>query len=178
MNKKGVGQLILFSMIIGAVIVIGLFIAIFYYAFTSVSDVVFPAIKEIGMVGETSNVSAYATTVIAPFEILLSSFKWFGGLMYALAIFGLIGLAVTFRLTMSKVFIVFFLALAILLIIVSILISNTYEELYTNNDDVGLKLQEQVLLSFLILNSPMIFTIVIFVSGIILFSGIGEETLQ
>ena len=92
-----------------------------------------------------------------------------------IAIIGLFGLAVTYRMTMNRLFIAIFFALAILLIIMSILMSNIYEDIYTGTDEFGTKMKEQTMMSYLILHSPMVFTVVIFISGIVLFSGIRQE---
>jgi len=65
----------------------------------------------------------------------------------------------------------FFISLMFILIISSIYISNIYEEFYNENTDVGTRLQEHVLLSWLILYSPMIMCVLGFIGGIIMFTG-------
>ena len=65
--------------------------------------------------------------------------------------------------------------LMILMTIGSIVISNIYEDIYNGDDELGSRLRDQKILSFLMLNSPVIFTAVIFISGVILFTGINDE---
>jgi len=74
-------------------------------------------------------------------------------------------------------FIAFFIALMLLLILGCVVISNMYQDMYTTNDDVTIIMKEHVLLSWLILHQPMIFTVIILTSGIIMFSGMKEEDM-
>jgi len=175
MNKKAnFGFILLFFVLIAILLVVSFFIAISIGVIDTVADVVIPEIENIGMVGD-SNITQYTQYGTQPVSILINSFTWMGGLAYMIAIIGLFGLAVTYRMTMNRLFIAIFFALAILLIIMSILMSNIYEDIYTGTDEFGTKMKEQTMMSYLILHSPMVFTVVIFISGIVLFSGIRQE---
>ena len=83
--------------------------------------------------------------------------------------------AMGFKNSPNKWLIGFYFLLMIMLIMGSILISNMYEEFYDSNDDLSTRLKEHTILSFMILYSPGIFTIIGFITGIILFSGINRE---
>lgn len=175
MNRKGNFGLLLAMMILMAILIVGGFaIAIFIGVIDTATEVIIPEIEGIGVVG-SSNISQYAEYTTVPITTLITSFTWIGGIMYMAAILGLIGISIAFRVTMSKVFIVMFFAFSILLIFLSIFMSNIYQDFYEDTGDFGDKLKEQVMLSWLILHSPLIFSVVIFISGIILFSGIMEE---
>ena len=71
----------------------------------------------------------------------------------------------------------FFIACMFLLIITAIFVSNIYEDFYTGTDDVATRLQEHTMLSFLILQSPMIMAVIGFICGIIMFTGNPEENI-
>ena len=47
--------------------------------------------------------------------------------------------------------------------------------IYDGTDDLATRLKEHTILSWMILYSPMVFTIIIFATGIVLFSGMQRE---
>jgi len=172
-NKKGNFPLmLLFFIIVAVVLVVGLFIGIGTGVITIFADEFIPAISEIGMVGDTTNLTEYSGYALNPVNTFINSLTWMGGVLYLVAFIGLFGLAIGFRVTMSKWLIVMFILLALLLVIMSIYISNIYEDLYQDSSELGESIREQGLLAFLILNSPLILIIVIFASGIVLFAGV------
>ena len=57
----------------------------------------------------------------------------------------------------------------------SMFISNIYEDFYSGTDDLATRMQEQTILSWMILYSPLIFAIIAFIAGAIMFSGGTEE---
>lgn len=174
MNKKGSFELMLFFFIIIAVVlVIGLFIGIGTGVITIFMDAFVPIIEDIGSIG-SSNVTEYAGYALTPITIFVDSIVWMGGVMYLVAIVGLFGLAIGFKVTMNKWLLGIFIMLALLMIIMSIFISNIYEDLYGDKGEFGESIREQSLLAFLMLNSPMILTIIIFASGIVLFAGLDD----
>ena len=86
-----------------------------------------------------------------------------------------IGFAFTMRQAPSKWLMGFYVMLMLILVMGSIFISNIYEDFYTGTDDLAVRLQQQAILSFMILYSPMIFSVIGFITGIILFSGMQQE---
>jgi len=174
-NKKAqVGFIIFFFMGIALLIAGAIFLAIASGVISYVADITFPEITNIGVIGD-SNISEYAEYGLNPVNTLIKQSEWMGGVLYMIAIIGLIGIAVVFRTSQNKVFIVLFFAFAILMMFLSILMSNVYEDFYSSGDEIGDKLKDQTMLSWLILRSPLVFSVVIFISGIILFSGLGQE---
>lgn len=173
-NKGQIGFILFFFVAIAILIAAGIFIAVGSSAIDYVKDITFPEITSIGMVGD-ANVSEYAEYGLNPVETVIDQASWMGGFLYMIGIIGLVGIAVVFRTTQNKIFIVLFFAFAVLMMFLCILLSNIYEAFYSGTGDIETRLQDQTMLSYLILHSPFVFSIVIFVSGIILFSGIGQE---
>ena len=176
MNRKGqnimpIVWFFVFSFLIlfaGFIMVIGS--AILNWTF----DEAIPELSNLGEVGG-ANFTQIATFTIAPLDSIVQSFTWLTGVLYVLMLVGAIGFAFVFREAPSRWLIGFFFMGVFILIIASIFMSNIYEEFYTGTDDLATRLQEHIILSFMILYAPMIFTIISFISGIVFFSGMGRE---
>lgn len=179
MNKKGEGisNVIILIFFLFIILVGGLALAFGGMAIKWVFDTAVPEFSGIGMVGNT-NVSSISNTVATPINNIVQSFTWFSGVIYILALLGLIGLSVGFRITGNKWLMGFFVACIFMLLIASIFISNIYETFYNDGGDVGAGLHEFGMLSFFVLYSPLIMCIIGFVCGIVMFSGIGDEEGQ
>lgn len=173
-NKGQIGGLIFFFLAVAFIIVAGIFLVFISGALNFVADTVVPEIQGIGTVGDT-NITQVSEYAITPINTVIQNLTWLGGAIYVIMVIGLFGLAFTFRLTKMKVLMALFVGFAILMVFVSIIISNMYEDAYNDDGDFGSRLKEQTLLSYMILHSPMIFVVVIFVSGIIMFTGVGED---
>lgn len=172
-NKKsqaGIVNIILFIGILFFLVLIGLMLAFGSMVINWVFDEAVPELSGLGLVGE-ANMTDIAGSTIAPVNTFVQSFTWLTGVLYFLALIGCLGLAVAFRFSGNKWLAGFFIACMIMLVMACVFISNIYEEFYDDSNDVGTRLKEHVLLSFLILESPMIFTIIGFVGGIIMFTG-------
>lgn len=178
MNKKGqIGFFLLFFIITAVIIVAGLFLAVGGSVIKMAADEIVPEISNIGLVGD-SNITEYSEYAVTPVNTFIGSFSWLGGIIYFIGIIGLFALAIIGRMSMNRLFIILFIFIALLMIIMSIFVSNIYQDMYDDYDtDLGTELRSQEILSFLILNAPSIFSVVIFASGIILFSGGGDETV-
>jgi len=173
-DKRGNFITILFFFTVVAVLLsVSLFLAFGAAAVDLVMDEITPEIVGIGSVG-VANISEYSEYSIVPFNSFIQNLKWLTGVVYALSLISLFGISFMYRTTTNRVFIPIFVVMAILLILLSILISNIYEDFYGDNEDFSDRLKEQVLMSWLIINSPIVFTVIIFLSGVILFTGMGE----
>ena len=135
------------------------------------TDDIIPEIRTIGEVQEGTNVSEYADIGLVPAESIIDNLGLFIGIIYILGVGGLLSLSFIFRNNRNGWVIALFVASSILVILITILISNAYEEFYLGQDDIGANLRSESLASFLIIHSPKILTFVIFVAGIILFTG-------
>lgn len=165
-------MMIAFFIAIGVLLVLGFLFGIISAILNMTFDIITPEISSIGNIG-SANMTEISSMSIDPLNTVIQSFTWFSGVCYILIIIGLLGIAFSVRLSTSKWLIAMFFLLAILMLLASIILSNTYQDLYEDDGELGSILHEHILLSYLILNSPLIFTVIIFVSGIILFSGLG-----
>ena len=179
MNKKGQQEtnVLWFFIIIIVLLVAGFVVIILSSIISDVGGELLPILRV--NVGDIKNVSTAEVSdkLISPFEIVIGSFSWLWGVIFMIAIFLLFGLAVSYKMTSSRWILGVWLVFTIFLILFSILISNVVEDFANSGDSLGSGIQSQTLLYFLLLNSPIIFTIVSFVCAIIVFSGIsgGED---
>lgn len=170
-NKRGdIGNILFVVVVLFVILFAGVIIAFGVLTTDWVADVVVPEISTLGMVG-SSNLTEYAGYTIAPVNTFVQSFTWLGGVIYALIIVAAIGLSFVFRFTGNKWLMAFFIGCMFMLAIASIFISNIYEDFYNDGGDVGTRLHEQTLLSYLILYSPLIMIVVGFICGVIMFTG-------
>lgn len=170
-NKKG--QLLPIIILVGGIfllLVIGFIFSLAYAPIKNTMDELEPIINDLGQWDDV-NASYYGNIVYTPVDTLVTNFSWIMGILYILGIIGLLGIAVVFRGSRSGLGLTFFLGLSLLVILCSILISNAYEDYYSGTDDTADVLKEQILMSWLIIYSPMILSLFVFIAGIILFSG-------
>lgn len=170
-NKKG--QIHLIILIIGLLfflLFVGLLLVFGAMTIDWVFDEAVPELSTLGNVGD-SNLTEYSSYTLKPVNTVVQSFTWLGGVFYLLGLVAIIGISVAFRMTGDKWLAGFFFVCMFLLIFASIFISNIYEDFYNDGSEVGQRLHEQVLLSWLILYSPMIMSVIGFVCGIIMFTG-------
>jgi len=173
-NKKG--NVIAVILIIGALFLlmfIGLGMVIGSSVINWVFDEAVPELSGLGMVGP-SNFSQYSDMTIVPLNTFVQNMTWLTGVLYVFGIIGVLGLAFAFRSSGNRWVIGLFVGLVLILVIASIFISNIYEDFYDDGGDLGDRLAEHTLLSYLILYSPFIMSMIAFIAGIILFSGAGE----
>lgn len=173
-NKKA--NIFIIIIIIGALFLlmfVGLALAIGSSVTNYVADIIVPELKDLGMVGG-SNVTQAVDLTVTPVDSFVQNFTWIAGLIYVFGIIGIFGVAFAFKNTGEKWLIGLYVAMVLILVISSIFMSNIYEEFYTGTDDVATRLQEHALLSWLLLYSPMVMSLIAFLVGIILFSGSQE----
>lgn len=139
-----------------------------------VGDEVLPELTDLGMIGDVNMTQAVSVSA-TPVNNIIQSFTWLTGVLYLLMLIVLLGVVYTSRNDTSRWLIGFFLGLMLILILGSMFISNMYEEFYNGTDEFALILKEHVLLSWLILYSPMVTTVFSFIAGILMFSGIRQE---
>lgn len=175
MNKKGSLMLILyFFMGLFVVLFLGLIFVFGSAVVNWTADNVVPEISNLGSVG-AANLTEAASYTITPVNNVIQSFTWVTGVLYVLLLVGLFGIVVANNAKPSNWLIGFYFVLSISLIFSAILVSNIYEEFYTGDDEFAPILKEHVALSNMILYSPGIFTVITFLMGIVLFSGMQRE---
>lgn len=176
MNKKGNFMVILMmAVVMLSLLFVGVVVAIGSSTLNLVFDTAMPEFTSLGVVADT-NLSAVSEDTLGPVNTFVQSFTWLTGVLYMIAITMIFGLAFSFKATGQKWLIGFYLVVVVLIVISAIFVSNSYQVFHDSDDEIGNRLEEHALLSFLIIYSPMIFTIVAFMSGIILFAGASEDT--
>ena len=173
-NKKG--NIYAVVGVLGTVLlVISIVIALMLGGSTlnEVTGEIFTEVRGIGAVTENVNVTEYADIVFAPVENILGNYGLFAGVLYVLGIVLVFTLAFVFRNNLNGWSIALFVVAALLIITFAIILSNTYEVFYDGDDFIGEALREETMTSWLILYSPTIMTIVIFLAGIIMMTGKG-----
>ena len=170
-NKRGSFQAVI--LVIGALFLLvmaGVVLLFGSAVLNWTGDEVTPILLELGMVND-ANVTHAVDVSVVPVNSFIQSWTWLTGVIYLLGLGGIFALAYVFRGSGDNWLIGLFFALAIILMIATIFMSNIYEEFYNGGDEFALILHEHLMLSFLILYSPAIIAIVVFLVGIILFSG-------
>lgn len=176
MNNKG--QIWLIALIIGSMLILILAVTgltIGWSVVKTATDEIIPEIGNIGEVMPGSNVSEYAEKVTTPVNSGISNFGLILGLLYIVGIVGLLAMSFIFRDDRNGWVIALFVVCILVLIIVSIAMSQVYEDFYLSQDEIGSNLRDAPLVSKLIIHSPSIMTIIAFICGIILFTG-NKET--
>lgn len=175
MNKKGNAVLIIYFFVALFLILFAGFIMIVGSSIINWTfDEAIPELTNLGQVGD-ANFTDYASYTITPLNNLVQSFTWVVGILYVLMLIASFGVVVIARDSPSKWLIGLYFGLAVILILGCIFISNMYEDFRTGTDDLALRLQEHTILDYMLLYSPAIFSVIVFATGIILFSGIQRD---
>ncbi len=176
MNNKGSIQTVLFFGLASVVIILG---GLAFLLGSGVVNFLFgevePIIQEIGVVGG-ANITEYIEYGFNPIHSFVQSWRWIGGVGYAFSLIALLGLASGARMTGSRPLMGLYFLVLLVIILGSIYVSNMFEDLTAGAGTLELIMQDHTLLGLLILNAPVIFVIIGFVGGIIMFSGVGEGT--
>jgi len=175
-DKKGVMGIILFFLILFSILIIGFTLAVVVGVVDFSSDTLTPIMEEIGMV-EDANVSQAAHVTVGVVNGFVQSAPWLLALGYVGALVFSIVFVVAYNSNPNPAFIGLYLGFILLLILGSIIISNAYEEIYNGTDEIATRLQDNVAMSYLILYSPFILTVIAFITGIYLFAGRQNENV-
>jgi hypothetical protein len=176
MNKKA--QITRISTIIlGLIMVVGIVAAatISWGIVKIGSDEIVPELLAIGEVGPGINISKPIEIITTPMTTIIDNLGLIMALIYILGIVGLLSYAYLMRTNVNGWVIALFVVSVLLVIISAIAVSQFYEEFYLDQDDLGEILRTATLVSYLIIYSPIILTIVAFIAGIILFTGEEEQ---
>lgn len=176
-NKRGQGMFgILFVVLMLIIILFIGFIMVVGSSVTNwVADEVVPELSGLGMVGD-ANLTEISEYTIAPVNTFIQSFTWLTGVLFVLMLLASLGVAFSMRVNPSGWLIGFYFMLVIILVIVAVFMSNIYQDFYTDTGELADRMKEHTMLSYLILYSPLIYAIIGFVTGIIIFSGRQEES--
>ena len=178
-NKAQARNIIIFGVILGIVLVVGLVLSLLVAVITWTVDEIVPAIsnEDWGTYGENNetNLTQITATGTNLGNSIVQTFSWLVGVGYFLVLVFMFGLAFAFRVYGDKWIAVFYIMMLLLLVIASIFVSNIYYDFLDDDGELGNNLREQTLMSWLVVYSPIIFTVIGFVSGIIMFTGENQE---
>lgn len=174
-NKKGsIEVMIFFIGILAIILIVGFIMSIGSSVMNWTFDEVIPELSNLGMVGD-ANMTEIANITIVPMNTFVQNIQWVVGVLYVLMLVGSMGIAFSFRTAPNKWLIGFYFGLVLILIILSMFVSNMYEEFYDGTGELAERLQEQTILSYMILYSPMIFSVISLITGAIMFAGRSDE---
>jgi hypothetical protein len=168
-DKRGIMGIIFFFLILFSILILGFFAVVVVGVLDFSSEIVTPVMEGIGVVGDT-NISEASTYTFGVADTFINAVPWLIAFAYVMALIFSIVLVLSYNYNPNPAFIAVYIAFILLLILGSIIISNAYEDIYSGTDEIALKLQSQVAMSYMILYSPMILTAIAFIAGIYLFA--------
>lgn len=169
MNKKGAIGIIMFFVVLFLVLIIGFMAVILMGVIDFGSDTITPVLSNLGVVGNT-NLTEVGDYTFQQADNFIQALPWVIGFCYVAMIIFSIVFAISYTYNPHPVFIGFYFMLIILLILGSIILSNAYENIYLQSNELSDRLHEQDLMSYMILYSPMILVLIAFITGIYLFA--------
>jgi len=176
--KRGMSGVIILFLIVMFLLFSVFGIALFMAVGDNFLNVITPTAQTLGVMnlpGGDTNLSEITTTPLTPLKQISDSSRYVVGGAYVFALIMVIAISVTYRYNKSKVFIVLFFFLILLAYMLSVVMSNSYQDLYEGNDFVGDELRQNTLISYLLLNSPLVTLIVMMIGAVVMFTGRPEE---
>jgi len=154
----------------------GLILTLLAAAFLLVFGIVTNNLVSIDTGAGEPNVSAAASTTFGNINIALQQFRWWP---FALIIAFAISIFVSnFLIKINPVFFIFHIIITIIAVLVAITLSNAYEFIYTSQNIFGDELQTFVGTSWMLLNLPIVVTVIGVLGGIFQFIGISRDSEQ
>ncbi len=175
-NKKGQGfiGIILFFLALLTILIIGFVAAMIVGIVDYSSDTLTPIMEDLGMVDGTnmSEVSGYTFGTV---DTIVQALPWLVALSYVACLIFTIAFIFLTGYTQHPAFIGIYFVFIILLIFGCVIMSNMYQDIYTGTDEIATRLQDQTLLSFMILNSPFMMFMISVIGGIVIFTRASNE---
>jgi hypothetical protein len=176
MNKKGqVESIFMLGLVILVFIVLAGLVALGSGILTFTSSTINEVTSGLGVQGYT-NLSHVSDATIGTANNTIQMLKWGSGVILFFAIVGIMMFAVTIRLNPNGFTIGLYLLMALIFVFTSIFMSNIYGEFLAGTDEIALELRSMVLSNFILNFLPHIMTVITFIGGMIIFSGLNEET--
>jgi len=173
-DKRGIYGIIVFFIILFSIIIIGFISAVAIGVIKFGSGEITPVMKDLGMV-EDYNMSGAATYTFGVMDTFVQSLPWIVAFAYVVALIFSVLFVMAYSSNPHPAFIGVYIAFIFLLILGSIILSNAYQDIYEGGDEIAAQLQSQTALSYMILYSPFIMTLIAFITGIYLFVGKQDE---
>lgn len=176
MNRKGQGAItiIIFFLILFTILIVGFIASMGVAIIDYGSDTITPLMTDLGMVGDV-NLSQASDYTFGTVDSFVQALPWLMGFLYVVALLFSVIFVFAYGQNPSPVYLGFYIMLVVLLIFGSIIVSNMYQDIYTGNDEISSRLQEQTLSSYMILYSPFILTTIALLAGIYLFVKPSDE---
>lgn len=171
-NKKGVIEIIIFFLLLFTILVIGFIAVIAVSLGVYTSGIITPIMTDLGVIEGTSiNLSQSSEYGFGTLDTVINALPWIIAFAYvAMLIFSVI-FVIAWGYNPNPMFIGVYIMFVILLIFGCILISNIYEDIYKGTDEIAQGMQNQIAMSYMILYSPFIMTLIAFIVGIYIFAG-------
>lgn len=169
-DKKGVMGLVFFVLILITILVIGFAASLLTGVITWASDEVTPIVYDIGNVEDVANFSQASDYSFKPANNFIQAMPWLVGFSYVAMLIFCIFFAIGYQTNPNPFLIGLYIFLVLLVIFVSIIISNMYQDIYTGDDILAEQLHEQQLMTFMMLRSPVILTFIALIAGIFIFT--------
>lgn len=173
-DKRGIYGIIVFFIILFSILIIGFIASMVVGVIDYGSDEITPVMKDLGMV-EDYNMSGASTYTFGVMDTFVQSLPWIIAFAYVVALIFSVLFVMAYSSNPHPAFIGVYIAFIFLLILGSIILSNAYQDIYEGGDEIASRLQEQTALSYMILYSPFIMTLIAFITGIYLFTGRQDE---
>jgi len=168
-NKKGGIGIIVFFIILMLIILIGFGLTMIWGVIDIASDEITPIMTELGMVGDV-NVSQAAEYSFGVVNTIVQATPWLIALGYVLALIFTLVFVFIVGYNPHPAFMAFYFILMVLILFLCIIVSNMYQDIYTGDDELALRLQEQTTMSYMILHSPIIIGIITMIGGVLMFT--------
>ena len=168
-NKKGAIGIIIFVLVLFSLLLVGFAGVIIVGIFDMVSDEITPIMTDLGVVG-SANMSEYGEFGFGTMNTFVQALPWIFASGYIMALIFTIVFIFIVGYNPHPAFIALYIALMVLLIMGCVLVSNMYQDIYSATDDLALRLQEQTIMSYLILHSPFIMAMIMIVGGLLMFT--------
>ncbi len=168
-SKKGGIGIIIFFFVLFSVLVLGFIATIAWTVIDIASDEITPIMEDLGVVGATnlSEASQYTFGVV---DTMVQALPWLIALGYVMALVFTLVFVFLVGYSPHPAFIAFYFALMILLIFGCVIMSNMYQDIYVGTDEMAIRLQEQTVMSYLLLHSPFIMAMIAVIGGVLMFA--------
>jgi hypothetical protein len=176
-KKKAQTGIVIFFVILGVILLVGFVLAIFAGAGTYAGNVIAPIFNDLGVVGG-ANLSQAAQYSVGTVNTLVQAAPWIIGFAYLFALLSSILFVLSYDRSVNPMWMGGYFVFMVFLILLAIIVSNAYQDIYQGTDELALQLQSMTILSYLISYSPHVFTIICVVAGIFLFAGKQGETVS
>lgn len=167
-NKRGAIGILIFFAALMLVLVVGFIAAISWSVFDIASDEITPIMEDLGVVGDVnmSEVAGYTFGVVDGF---VQALPWIVAFGYIMALVFTLVFVFLSGYNPHPAYFAFYISLMLLMVFGCIIMSNMYQDIHTGTDDVATRLQEQTIMSYMILHSPWIMCFIAVIGGVLMF---------